>query len=95
MARLKSAVLESPASLSPAVRRAIFEGEEGALPKDLAAYAGKVKRSAYAITDADVEALKRAGHSEDVIFEATGAAALAAALVRLERGMTVLRASAQ
>ena len=39
-------------------------------------YLAKVRERAYAITDADVQALKDAGHSEDEIFERTVAAAV-------------------
>jgi hypothetical protein len=41
----------------------------------LEAYLAKVKDRAYAITDADVEAVKDAGVSEDEIFERTVAVA--------------------
>ena len=40
---------------------------------------------AYTVTDADVEALKAAGHSEDEIFEQTVSAAVGAGLLRLRR----------
>ena len=39
-------------------------------------YLEKVRTGAYAITDADVQALKDAGLSEDEIFELTVAAAV-------------------
>jgi len=41
------------------------------------AYLAKVRERAYTITDADVQALKDAGHSEDEIFERTVEAAVA------------------
>ena len=43
----------------------------------LEAYLAKVKERAYAITDADVQAVKDAGVSEDEIFEQTVAVAVA------------------
>jgi hypothetical protein len=43
------------------------------------------------VTDADVAALQRDGHSDDALFEITVAAAVGAALLRLERGMEALR----
>ena len=52
-------------------------------PPDFAAYLDKVRTRAYTVTDADVEALKAAGHSEDEIFEQTVSAAVAAGLLRL------------
>ena len=53
-------------------------------------YLEKVRRHAYEVTDADVEALKAAGHSEDEIFEQTVAAAVGAGLERLEAGLGTL-----
>ncbi len=88
---VKEAVLRSPGATAPALREAIFAGEAAGIPSDIAAYVDTVKRHAYRVTDQDVEALKQAGYSEDAIFEATGAAALGAALMRLEIGMRVLR----
>jgi alkylhydroperoxidase family enzyme len=57
---------------------------------DFAPYLEKVRRNAYKITDADLQALKDAGHSEDVIFEQTVSVAVAAGLERLEAGLGVL-----
>jgi alkylhydroperoxidase family enzyme len=57
---------------------------------DFAAYLDKVRRSAYAITDEDVQALRDAGYSEDVIFEETVSVAVAAGLERLEIGLETL-----
>lgn len=91
VARVKEAVLRSPGTTAPAMRDAIFAGRSADIPANLAAYVNTVRRHAYRITDHDVEALKQAGYSEDAIFEATGAAALGAALMRLEIGMAALR----
>ena len=59
-------------------------------PPDFAAYLDKVSRRAYTVTDADVQALEDAGHSEDEIFEQTVSAAVAAGLERLEAGLSAL-----
>jgi alkylhydroperoxidase family enzyme len=59
-------------------------------PPDFDGYLDKVRRHAYRVTDADVEALKAAGHSEDEIFEQTISAAVAAGLERLEAGLRAL-----
>lgn len=59
-------------------------------PPEFAAYLEKVRRHAYKVTDADVEALKDAGYSDDEIFEQTVSAAVAAGLLRLERGLGTL-----
>jgi hypothetical protein len=57
------------------------------VPPDLETYLEKVRTGAYTVTDADVDALKAAGHSEDEIFEQTVSAAVAAGLLRLEAGL--------
>jgi len=49
----------------------------------LEAYLAKVKDRAYSITDADVEAVKDAGVSEDEIFERTVAVAVQEGLRRI------------
>lgn len=54
-------------------------------PQSMDAYLGKVRTGAYAVTDADVAALKDAGLSEDEIFEHTVAAAIGEGLRRLDR----------
>lgn len=59
-------------------------------PPELAAYLDKVRNEAYKVTDADVQALKDAGFSDDEIFEQTVAAAVAAGLHRLEQGLACL-----
>jgi alkylhydroperoxidase family enzyme len=57
---------------------------------EFAAYLDKVGRHAYKVTDADVQALKDAGYSDDEIFEQTVAAAVGAGLYRLEKGLDCL-----
>jgi alkylhydroperoxidase family enzyme len=59
-------------------------------PSDFASYLDKVKAHAYKVTDADIEALKNAGYSEDVIFEQTVSVAVAAGLQRLDAALDVL-----
>ncbi len=95
MSDLQAAVLESPGELDPAVRRAIATRvalRSGAaqraaepLPTPLADYVEKVGTRAFDMKDEDVEALRRAGYSEEAVFEATVAAALGAGLARLRR----------
>ena len=60
-------------------------------PPDFHAYLEKVRRHAYGITDAEVQALKDAGYSEDEIFEHTVSAVVAAGLERLDAGLRTLR----
>jgi hypothetical protein len=93
VARTTHAVLETAGATQPRHRWAAFHRRMDELPADLRAYVDKVATQAYRITDEDVEALKRAGHGEDAIFEITAAAALGAAIMRLERGLIVLRES--
>ena len=56
-------------------------------PAAMASYLDKVRTRAYEIEDADVEALKADGFSEDEIFEQTVAAAVDEGFRRLEAGM--------
>lgn len=83
------AVLNTPGATPSALRRAALE--QGKVPGPLAGYVDKVARHAYKVTDDDVAALQREGHSDDAIFEVTVAAALGAALLRLDRGMAAVR----
>jgi threonine synthase len=89
--KLKASLTRSPGALSPDVRGAIVERNTQKIPPALAPYVIKVALHAYKVTDEDILQLKRDGLSEDVIFEATAAAAVSAALLRLEKGMAALR----
>jgi alkylhydroperoxidase family enzyme len=66
------------------------EGETEEVPVPLRVYVDKVARHAYEVTDEDVAALRRAGYTEDAIFEVTVSAAVGAGLARLERGLAAL-----
>jgi alkylhydroperoxidase family enzyme len=87
--RLVEAVLKTPGETPEALRRALLE--HGSIPPALAGYVDTVRRHAYKVTDADVAALQHAGQSDDSIFEITVAAAVGAALHRLDRGMAAVR----
>jgi alkylhydroperoxidase family enzyme len=89
MQRVKQSVLDGPGTLDPAVRKAAAANE--GVPAPLASYVDKVARHAYKVTDADVEALRRAGYTDDQLFELTASAALGAALLRLDRGLAALQ----
>ena len=69
--------------------RAVVAGTAPA-PEAMAAYLAKVADRAYTVTDADVEALKAAGCSEDEIFEQTVAVAIAQGLRRLDAASAVI-----
>jgi hypothetical protein len=59
-------------------------------PAEMGAYLEKVRTRAYEITDADVEALKDAGCSDDEIFEQTVAVAISEGLRRLDAAERVI-----
>ena len=100
--RLKDCVFRGKGRTTPALRQAVAAraaevaglppGEPpGEIPADLRTYVETIGRHAYRITDEDVEALKRAGYSEDEIFEISLSAALGAGMSRLERGLAALK----
>ena len=89
--RLLDAVLSAPGTTPREVRQAVVQ--RGALPPPLAEYVGKVALHAYKVTDDDIAAFQRAGYSDDAIFEITVAAAVGAALHRLDCGLAALRGS--
>lgn len=82
---------ESPGELPSETRRAIVNRDARSIPSWLTPYVLKVALHAYRIEDDDLAGLKREGRSEDQIFEATVAAAVGAALLRLDKGMAALR----
>jgi len=88
--RLIETALEGPGELPSGLRKAIAGEAPGEIPSNLLPYLDKVAHRAYTVTDQDVEALKRAGLSDDQIFEATVAAAVGAALKRLRAGLAAL-----
>lgn len=69
--------------------RAVVERTPEA-PTAMAEYLAKVRDRAYTVTDADVEALKAAGCTEDEIFEQTVAVAIGEGLRRLDAARKVL-----
>lgn len=95
MERVAEAVLTTPGEADPALRQAVeaYAGGRATpeLPADLRPYVDKVARNAYKVTDADVDRLRKAGYSEDAIFELTLAAALGAARARLDAGLRAMR----
>jgi alkylhydroperoxidase family enzyme len=82
---LRRAVFESPGATEPAVR--VAAGSGGQLPDPIASYAAIVRDRSYRITDTDLARLTAAGLSDDAIFEITIAAAVGAAMQRLDAGM--------
>jgi alkylhydroperoxidase family enzyme len=99
--RLIEAVLTSPGDTEPSVRQAVeaLSAQPGGrlsitadvVSLELMSYVKKVALHAYKTTDEDIESLRKAGFSEDAIFEITVSAALGAGLARLERGLEALK----
>ena len=71
-----------------ALRRLVSEAPEP--DARLAPYLAKVHARAFTVTDADVEALKQAGLSEDAIFEATVTVAIGEGLRRIDAALAVI-----
>jgi alkylhydroperoxidase family enzyme len=98
---LLRAALEGDGHTSSALRSAIearaaahagrSDPGDDAVPIDLHHYIDTVARHAWKMTDADVDALKQAGFSEDVIFEITVCAALGAATGRLRQAYDAMK----
>src|SRR4029077_17796490 len=98
--RLREAVLkgtgETAAGLrqAAAARSAQLGGQPaaagGEIPAGLREFVDATALHAYRITDKDVQALRRAGYSEDAIFEIAISAAVGGGLARLERGLAAL-----
>ena len=86
--KLAYAVLDAPATVDAALRRAAYCGD--GLAEPLSGYVEKLRRHAYRVQDDDIEQLHDAGHSEDQILEVTVAAALGAGDTRLRAGLSVL-----
>lgn len=88
---LRVAALESPGHVDPEVRRAV--AGRGNIPKAFTRYVGMIHDHAYRITDRVLADMRRAGASEDEVFEVTVAAAYGAAGRRLDAGLDALRAA--
>jgi hypothetical protein len=93
IARLREALLEGKGELPPPARRAAAGlGEE--LPPEARPLIEKIHHHAYKVTPEDYEALKRAGWSEDQLFELVLSASLGAGLVRLAAAERALEGGA-
>lgn len=97
------AVLRSPGATDPRLRQAIeartaeISGRPPAgpaeveIPAELAPLVDKIARHAHQVTEEDLDALRRAGYSDDALFEITVSGALGAGQARLHRGLAALR----
>src|SRR5438105_3391255 len=88
LAALFEHVTTAPGVLTAAERRAAAEGLSAA--PELAAYFDKVRKHAHRIDDAEVAALRAAGHSDDAIYEGSVAAAVAAGDERYQAALRAL-----
>ncbi|HEX6135862.1 MAG TPA: hypothetical protein VFZ24_17950 [Longimicrobiales bacterium] len=101
VALLREAVLRGPGVTDAKLRAAVeshaarlsgrSEAGADAIPQDVAAFVEKVALHAWRIADEDIAALRRAGWTEDAVFEIAASAALGAGVGRLERGLAALR----
>ena len=94
MAALVRAVCDSDAVTEKATRAAAATPGAELPSPELASYLTRVREASYRIADADVDALRTAGHGEEEIFELTVAAALGAAVVSRDAGLRALRGEA-
>ncbi|MGQ0568074.1 MAG: hypothetical protein ACT4P5_00880 [Armatimonadota bacterium] len=98
---LTTAVLTTAGVVPVEVRSAIFsrgrqsvrsEAEAaGAVPSAFSSFVDKVVMHADDVADQDITALRRAGCSEDAIFEVVVTAAVGAGIGRVEQGLAALR----
>lgn len=91
----RNQMLTMDGATDPALRRSAEafvtaqwgHNREGTLPvpTELETYLGKLSLHAYRITDEDIDALRNAGYSDEMIYEITLVGAIGAALVGLEK----------
>ena len=81
----------APGHLSVELREASV-ANHGA-PNDFATFVDTIARHAYRVTDAQVDALRQAGYTEDQIFEAAVIAAAGEADRRLQAALDAMAAS--
>ena len=84
-------VLESEGRASIEIRRAAFDNERLAEP--ISQFVEKVAHSARTVNDADVSTLRRAGLSEDQIYEIVVCAAIGQATRQYQSALAALSAA--
>lgn len=89
-AAVVAAILERDGVTPGADRQAAFAGTPA--EPAVAAYVATVRQHAYRVTDADVAALRAAGHADPAIFELTVAAAVGQATRQYDAALAVLAA---
>jgi alkylhydroperoxidase family enzyme len=88
---LVAGVLEGEGRASPETRRAAFDNE--GLAEPIGPFVEKVAHHARTVTDADIGALKKAGLSEDQIYEIAVCAAIGQATRQYKNALAALSAA--
>jgi alkylhydroperoxidase family enzyme len=102
--QLIDAVLTTPGDSAASLRRVVearaaasggrtinLDKQDSELAAEVSSYVDKIALHAYRITDADIDAIRKAGFPEDAIFEITLSAALGAGIARLEHGLQAVK----
>ena len=88
---LVARVLEGDGRASPQVRSAAFNNE--GLAEPVRTFVDKVAHRATTVTDADISTLKKAGLSEDQIYEIVVCAAIGQATRQYQNALAALNAA--
>ena len=91
LSSLVARVLEGEGRASPDNRRAAFDNE--GLAEPVRTFVDKVAHRARKVTDADVGTLRKAGLSEDQIYEIVVCAAIGQATRQYQNALTALSAA--
>jgi len=88
---LVSRILEGEGQASPEIRRAAFDNE--GLSEPMRTFVDKVAHNARMVTDADIGTLRKAGLSEDQIYEIAVCAAIGQATRQYQNALAALSAA--
>ena len=88
---LVSRVLKGEGRASPEVRRAAFDDE--GLEEPVRSLVDKVAHHARTVTDAEIDTVKKAGFSEDQVFEIVVCAAIGQATRQYQTALAALAAA--
>ena len=86
-------VVEGEGRASPEIRRAAFDNE--GLAEPISQFVEKVAHSARTVTDADIRTLRKAGLSEDQIYELVVCAAIGQATRQYQNALAALSAATE
>ena len=88
---LVSRILEGEGQASPEIRRAAFDNE--GLSEPMRTFVDKVAHNARMVTGADIGTLRKAGMSEDQIYEIVVCAAIGQATRQYQNALAALSAA--